>query len=150
MDQATITKCLATNIRNLRKQSGLTQSELAGKSGISLIFLQAIEAERKWISPATVHAIAQALEVHESRLFEHCFERESHTALESHASALGQKKSQEEKKKRFKKANFDHIPDDIFNALATTCMHQSWKWEFLRWVIRGFEGEGHHLRVSVD
>lgn len=116
-----ITACLAANIKELRKEKGLTQSELAAKAGISLIFLQGIECERKWISPSTAAAIAKALGVPQSRLFE------LHPSL---------KKAR--KMRRIKRASLDHIPDDIFNALATTCRHPSWQWEVIRWILDGY------------
>lgn len=119
-----IMDCLALNIKNSRKKLGLTQSELAQKAGISLIFLQGIEAGRKWVSPQTTQVLAQALQTSESKLFENCFEN----------SSLPKKSA-----KRIKKANLDHIPDDVFNALATTCKEEGWKWEAIRWIIKGYE-----------
>lgn len=116
-----ITACLAANIRHLRKERRLTQSELAAEAGISLIFLQGIESERKWISPNTVASIAKALDVPQSRLFEY----RSHDG-------------RPKKIKRISKATFDHVPDDIFNALATTCRHPSWQWEVIRWILDGY------------
>lgn len=115
-----IQSCLAGNIRRLRKEQNLTQSELAEKAGISLIFLQGIETEKKWISPQTVSSLAQALNVSQSKLFENCLPDGSRVKV-----------------KRIGRASLDHIPDDIFNALATTCKHPSWKWEFFRWIIDG-------------
>lgn len=114
-----ITACLAKNIRQLRKQRRLTQNQLAKKAGISLVFLQGIESQRKWLSPQTIEALAAALEVPQARLFV------SHTLTAA-------------KIRRLKRASLDHIPDDVFNALATTCKHPSWKWETLRWIVEGF------------
>jgi len=108
-----ITKCLETNIKNLRKLRGMTQTDLADKAQISLIFLQGIEAERKWISPATIKSLADALKVSESKLFENCFEKES--------------------------PKMSHIPEDIFLALSTTCRHPQWKWETFRWILEGYK-----------
>jgi transcriptional regulator with XRE-family HTH domain len=118
-----IVDCLAENIRNLRKQRGLTQAELAKKSDISLIFLQGIESKRKWLSPETARSIAKALDVTEAALFKDCFE-EKRT-----------------KKKRPRNPKLDHIPDDIMLALVTTCSKNSWQWEAVRWIIQGFERE---------
>jgi transcriptional regulator with XRE-family HTH domain len=124
-----ITKCLATNIRNFRKELDLTQSELAEKAGISLIFLQGIESEKKWVSPMTAKVLAKALEVHESKLFENCFEKKNHRPL-----AYPLKKQ----KKISRIVKLNHIPDDIFLALSTTCRHPQWKWELFRWILEGY------------
>jgi transcriptional regulator with XRE-family HTH domain len=117
-----ITKCLAHNLRSLRKKKNLTQSELAAKAGISLIFLQGIEAERKWVSPATTQVLAKALDVSESKLFENCFEPKA---------ALKEVKRHQ--------LQLEHVPDDVYYALATTCRKDAWKWEVFRWVLEGFE-----------
>jgi transcriptional regulator with XRE-family HTH domain len=122
-----ITKCLAANIKELRKRGNLTQSQLAEKAGISLIFLQGIEAERKWVSPATTNAIAKALDVSESKLFENCFEKKILASME---------KSKGPKKRSLSK--LDHLPDDIYAALETTCRHPNWKWEIFRWILDGY------------
>ena len=118
----TITACLATNLRNLRKQKHWTQTELAEAAGVSLVFIQGIEAERKWVSPATAKSLAKALGVAEAKLFENCFDRKP----------AG---------KTIKRAmlKVDHIPDDVYFALATTCRDEKWKWEAVRWLITGFE-----------
>lgn len=115
----TITKCLATNIKELRRIRGLTQTELADRAKISLIFLQGIESERKWISPSTIKSLADALQVHESKLFENCFEKE-----------VTNNRSQ---------SRFAHIPEDILVALTTTCRHPQWKWEVFRWILDGYK-----------
>lgn len=111
-----ITKCLASNIKKLRKENDLTQGELAERAGISLVFIQGIESERKWISPATVTAIASALNVAESKLFENCLQRN----FSSDNTKL------------------DHVPDDVFHGLLTTCRHPEWKWETFRWILEGY------------
>ncbi len=119
----TITKCLAANIRTLRKKKKMTQTELAKRAGISLIFLQGIESERKWVSPATTKAIAKALKVPESDLFVNC----------------GPRVPKKQKLKRPLKPQLDHVPDDIFQALLTTCKTRKWKWDAIRWIIQGYE-----------
>lgn len=116
-----ITKCLATNVRTLRKMKKMTQSEVAEKAGISLVFLQGIETEKKWVSPMTTKSIAKALGVTESQLFENCFERKSL------------------KVNRYGYTKLAHVPDDIFMALATTCASPNWKWEPFRWILQGYE-----------
>lgn len=118
-----IADCLATNIRTLRKQRGLTQGELAKKSQISLVFLQGIESKKKWLSPDTARSLAKALGVYEAELFKDCFKEHRISA----------------KKILIKKPKLDHIPQDILYALSTTCVAASWKWETIRWIIQGFE-----------
>jgi transcriptional regulator with XRE-family HTH domain len=118
-----ITKCLANNIKKLRKENDLTQGELADLAGISLVFLQGIESEKKWISPSTVSAIASALQVEESKLFENCQQR---------GFSFAPKKFSRQKPK------LEHVPDDVFYALLTVCRHPEWKWETFRWILEGY------------
>jgi transcriptional regulator with XRE-family HTH domain len=66
---STITKIFSENIRRLRKDRGLTQTELADIIGISLASIQGYEAERVWPAMDTVKALAKALKVSESELF---------------------------------------------------------------------------------
>lgn len=117
-----ITKCLANNIKKLRKENDLTQGELADRAGISLVFIQGIESERKWISPNTVTAIANALGVAESKLFENCLDK-----VFPHEMKINRQKPQ-----------LDHVPDDVFYALLTVCRHPEWKWETFRWILEGY------------
>lgn len=97
----------------------MTQMELAEKAGVSLIFIQGIESERKWISPTTIKSLADAFGVPESKLFENCFEQST--------SFSGDK------------SKFTHIPEDIWTALTTTCRHPQWKWETFRWILEGYK-----------
>lgn len=120
-----IAACLAANIKRMRKEKQMTQSELAERAGISLIFLQGIEAERKWISPATSAAIAQAFNTTEAQLFAECFE-----------TARPRTKA---KPKKISRTQLDHIPEDIVYALATTCRHPKWQWQVFRWILQGYE-----------
>ena len=64
-----ITKVFADNIKRLRKDRGLTQTELADIIGISLASIQGYEAERVWPAMDTVKSLAKALKVTESELF---------------------------------------------------------------------------------
>ena len=123
----TITACLASNIRRMRKQKKWTQAELAERAEISVIFLQGIESERKWISPSTARTIAKALGVSETQLFAECFD----PALTPETA----------KPRRRQRADFDHIPDDIFHALSTTCRHPKWQWQVIRWILDGHRRE---------
>ena len=126
-----IADCLAENIRTLRKEKGFTQSELADKADISLIFLQGIETKRKWLSPDTAKSIAKALNVTEAELFKDCFKT----------------KRIHSKKTRPKSPKLDHVPDDILHALCNTCVAASWKWETIRWIIQGFERDSVEVRT---
>ena len=117
-----IAACLAENIRSLRKKKGLTQSELAERADISLIFLQGIESEKKWVSPSTAAALAKALGVTQARLFKDCFSE-----------------AEKQKARRQARANLDHVPTDIFNALSSTCKDSEWQWDAVRWILEGFE-----------
>jgi transcriptional regulator with XRE-family HTH domain len=119
---ANITKCLANNIKKLRKENDLTQGELAERAGISLVFIQGIEAEKKWISPTTVTAIASALQVPESKLFENCLDK-----VFPHEMKLNRQKPK-----------LDHVPDDVFHGLLTVCRHPEWRWETFRWILEGY------------
>ncbi len=131
-----IVDCLASNVKRMREGRGWTQAQLASEAGISLIFLQSIEAKRKWVSPVTAKAIAEALEVTESELFENCFDEKGNPA-----SLKSLKKNSPRKRlvRRLKHATLEHIPDDIYNHLATTCRDKRWKWEVLRWLFEGHE-----------
>ena len=65
----TITKVFAENIRRLRAERNMTQTELADAIGISLASIQGYEAERVWPAMDTVKALAKALKVSEPELF---------------------------------------------------------------------------------
>lgn len=60
---------LAANVKALRKQKGLSQSELAEASGTSLFSIQAVESGRRWPSTSTLSGIASALGAEEDHLF---------------------------------------------------------------------------------
>lgn len=126
----TITSCLAINIRNFRQERGLTQTQLAQKAGISLIFLQGIEGERKWISPATVKTIAKALRVSEPELFTAKVKAQEAPVKKSQF-ALGQTKRRHEEV-------LESLPEDILESLAHVCAHPQWKWEPFRWILDGY------------
>lgn len=129
----TITNCLAINIRNLRQERGLTQTQLAQKAGISLIFLQGIEGERKWISPATVKAIAKALQVSEPELFSGPDADKPEMPTRKSQFALGQKR------RRAQDDILDLLPRDIVEALVMVGKQPQWKWETFRWIHEGYQ-----------
>ena len=57
----TLKSLVSHNIRQFRIDSGLSQTELAKKVGISLPYLIAIESGIKWPSSATLAALAYSL-----------------------------------------------------------------------------------------
>ena len=56
-------KLFGSNVRQCRNRFKWSQAELAQKSGVSVNFINDIESEKKWISPATLVKIANALNV---------------------------------------------------------------------------------------
>lgn len=64
-----ITKVLADNLRRMRKERNLTQTQLADAIGISLASIQGYEAERVWPAMDTIKALAKKFGVDESDLF---------------------------------------------------------------------------------
>lgn len=69
-----ILETLGKNVRKLRLNQGLTQQALADRTGISLVFLQSIEAGKKWVSPETIAGLARALAIRQTALFADCAE----------------------------------------------------------------------------
>lgn len=59
------------NIRRLRLSRGLTQEELAGRSGIDMRYLGGIERGQENPTVAVVGRIATSLGTHPSKLFGH-------------------------------------------------------------------------------
>lgn len=64
-----IARVLGDAVRKLRQARGLTQRELAERAGVSLTFLQNIEAGRRWVGPRTIAALAGNLGVAQAALF---------------------------------------------------------------------------------
>ena len=56
-------KILSENIRKHRGYSNWTQITLAEKAGVSINFINDIEAGKKWASPATLIKIANAFNI---------------------------------------------------------------------------------------
>ena len=114
----TITDCFAQNLKQIRKAKGFTQESLAQACGLSLVFLQNLEAGRRWVSPATVTALARALNVPETSFFTSC--KASPTQINETLS---------------------HLPDDIRRALEDVCKNADWPWDVFRLLIAGYESE---------
>jgi transcriptional regulator with XRE-family HTH domain len=66
---AKIREILAENIKEYRRKTGITQSELAERSNISTNFMGMIEQERKFPAPEVLDRIAAALEIDTAELF---------------------------------------------------------------------------------
>jgi len=66
---AKIREILAENIKEYRRKSGITQSELAERANISTNFMGMIEQKRKFPAPEILDRIADALEIDASELF---------------------------------------------------------------------------------
>ena len=67
MTEKELRKLFSSNVRQHRNQNKWTQVELAKRAGVSVNFINDIESEKKWTSPATLVKLANALniEVHE-------------------------------------------------------------------------------------
>ncbi|MFI5297223.1 MAG: helix-turn-helix domain-containing protein [Polyangiales bacterium] len=61
--QRTIRKSIAANIRRLREEQGLSQAELAERSGVDLRVLQRIESGKVDFRVSSFVALAEALTV---------------------------------------------------------------------------------------
>jgi len=66
---AKIREILAENIKECRRKSSITQSELAERANISANFMGMIEQKRKFPAPEVLERIADALEIDVSELF---------------------------------------------------------------------------------
>lgn len=61
---------LGTNLRNVRKQLGLTQEEVAGRCGVHPTEVSRIEAGKRDPRISTVRRLAKAVEVPPGRLLD--------------------------------------------------------------------------------
>ena len=64
-----IVKVFGTNLKKLRSEKGLSQEELAEKSGLHRTYISAIECFRRSIALENVQRIADALEIDTYKLF---------------------------------------------------------------------------------
>ena len=64
-----INEVLASNVRRLRKKRGWTQEMLSEKAHLSMATIQNVELGNRWVGLDTIQALANALDVQESRLF---------------------------------------------------------------------------------
>jgi len=63
MTEQELRAILSSNLKRYRSYRKFTQEELAEKLGISIPFLSDIENSRKWVSPATLVKLADALNI---------------------------------------------------------------------------------------
>jgi len=66
---ANIREILAQNLKENRRKLGLTQPELAEKTGLSLHHIAMIEISRRFPSPDVIDKLAMALEIQPNELF---------------------------------------------------------------------------------
>jgi transcriptional regulator with XRE-family HTH domain len=63
MTEKDLHKIFSTNIRKNRKTLGLSQVQLANKTGVSVNFINDLESGKKWASPATMLKLAGVFKV---------------------------------------------------------------------------------------
>ena len=85
VDRSSLMRTIGNNVRDFRKQRGLTQEQLAEKVGISTSFCANIERGSKGASLCVLKEIADTLEVSVDRLLS---EEEESDALEDVVSLL--------------------------------------------------------------
>lgn len=61
MDGSLVRTLFGTNLKRLRKRSGLSQLALANTVGMTHNFINDIENGKKWVSPATIEKLSKAL-----------------------------------------------------------------------------------------
>lgn len=64
-----IVKVFGTNLKKFRSEKGLSQEELAEKSGLHRTYISAIECFRRSIALENVQRIADALDIDTYKLF---------------------------------------------------------------------------------
>ena len=64
-----IVKVFGTNLKKYRSEKGLSQEELAEKSGLHRTYISAIECFRRSIALENVQRIADALDIETYKLF---------------------------------------------------------------------------------
>jgi len=63
MTEKELHKIFSANIRKYRKSLGLSQVQLAKKTGVSVNFINDLEAGKKWASPATMIKLANLYKI---------------------------------------------------------------------------------------
>lgn len=70
MEDRSPKKILAENIRALRQKIGISQEELAGRSGLHRTYISSVEREERNLSLENIFKIARALAVSPGSLLE--------------------------------------------------------------------------------
>ena len=63
MNEEDIKKLFGQNLKYLRNRKNLSQLQLADKADVTFNFINDIENGKKWISPATLSKLCNALEI---------------------------------------------------------------------------------------
>ena len=69
MTEEEIRLVFSQNLKNLRAKKGLSQMALASKSSLATNFINDIENGKKWVSPATLSKLSEALDIPPYKLF---------------------------------------------------------------------------------
>ncbi|MBP5252018.1 MAG: helix-turn-helix transcriptional regulator [Treponema sp.] len=69
MTEEQIKSTFAKNLKFYREKSGLSQMSLASKAGLATNFINDIENRKRWISPATLSKLSEALGVSPYKFF---------------------------------------------------------------------------------
>lgn len=138
----TAIECIGENVKRLRRERGLTQEACAKKAGLSQGYLQTVELGKKWIGPKSISALAKALGVTESELFQDCDnlpEPDPKYVLSMVARALGVNLSEEmvtslKISKPFSAYAdlFQSMPDSLCAELTLLSREPNWDWDSFR------------------
>lgn len=69
MTEEQIKNVFAKNLKLYREKAKLSQMALASKTGLATNFINDIENRKRWISPATLSKLSEALEVSPYKFF---------------------------------------------------------------------------------
>ena len=69
MVESDIKRNFGNNLKFFRKERNISQMQLAEKADVTFNFINDIENGKKWISPATLSKLCNALEVQPYQLF---------------------------------------------------------------------------------
>ena len=64
MTEKELREIFSKNIKEFRTHNNWSQVTLAQKAGVCVNFINDIESEKKWVSPATMVKIADAFSIH--------------------------------------------------------------------------------------
>jgi transcriptional regulator with XRE-family HTH domain len=69
MTESDLHKIFSDNVREYRNRCRWSQGELSRRSGLSVNFINNIESEKKWVSPATMLKLANAFRIEVYELY---------------------------------------------------------------------------------